>query len=83
MLIQSDEGEALPADSTRWLDPVTKREPSQNDFLIDSGAACAADGLGGNQMTWSEPQVNHWTSVHHDRQHDDLPAQKRRYQRGG
>ena len=51
--MQSDEGEALPADPTQWLYSVTKREPSRNDFLVDSGAATLvcrqslADSLGG------------------------------------
>ena len=53
MLIQSGEGEAVPADPTRWLYSVTKREPSHHDFRIDSGAATSvcqqslADSLGG------------------------------------
>ena len=39
MLIQSDEGEAAPADPSQWLYSVTKREPRHCDFLVDSGAA--------------------------------------------
>ena len=40
MLLQSDDGEAVIADSAQWLYSVTKREPSREDFLIDSGV-CA------------------------------------------
>ena len=53
MLIQSDEGEVVPANSAHWLYSVTKREPSREEFLIDSGAATSvcqqslADSLGG------------------------------------
>ena len=39
MLIQSDEGEAVPADRTQWLYSMMKRAYVHNDFLIDSGAA--------------------------------------------
>ena len=39
MLLQSDDGETVPADPTQWLCSVTKREPSCEDFLIDSEAA--------------------------------------------
>ena len=39
MLIQSDEGEAVPADPTQWLYSMTKREYVHNNFLIDSRAA--------------------------------------------
>ena len=39
MLIQSDEGEAMPSDPTKWMYSMTKRDSPNNDFLIDSGAA--------------------------------------------
>ena len=39
MLLQSDDGETVPAGPTQWLCSVTKREPSREDFLIDSEAA--------------------------------------------
>ena len=39
MLIQSDDGGAVPADLTQWLHSVTKREPSHSDLPIDSGAS--------------------------------------------
>ena len=39
MLIQSDEGETVLANPAEWLYSVTKREPSREGFLIDSGAA--------------------------------------------
>ena len=71
MMIQSDEGEAVPADPTQWLYSVTKREPSREEFLIDSGGATSvcqqnlADSLGGEtHRTWSATQDSHWTSVH-------------------
>ena len=53
MLIQSDEGGAVPVDPTQWLYSITKREYVHNDFLIDSGAATSVcqqslvDSLGG------------------------------------
>ena len=55
MLIQSDEGAELSADTAQWMYSVTKREYviDANDFLIDSGAATSvcqqslADSLGG------------------------------------
>ena len=53
MLIQADEGEAVPANPAQWPYSVTKREPSGEDFLIGAGAASSvcqqslADGLGG------------------------------------
>ena len=39
MLIRSDEGDTVPANPAQWLYSVTKREPSREEFLIDSGAA--------------------------------------------
>ena len=36
MLIQSDEGETVLANPAQWLYLVTKREPSREEFLIDS-----------------------------------------------
>ena len=39
MLKQSNELAGVPADPTQWLHSVTTREPSREDFLIDSGAA--------------------------------------------
>ena len=53
MLIQSDEGEAIPVDPTLWLYSLTERKHVHNDFLIDSGAATSVcqqsqvDSLGG------------------------------------
>ena len=53
MLIQSDEGEAVPGDPIQWLYSITKREYVHNDSLIDSGAATSVcqpslvDSLGG------------------------------------
>ena len=53
MLIQSDEGEAMPVDLTQKLYSMTKREYVHNGFLIDSGAATSVcqqslvDTLGG------------------------------------
>ena len=53
MFIQSDEGDAVPANPAQWLYSVTKREPSREEFLIDPGAATSvcqqslADSLGG------------------------------------
>ena len=53
MLIQSDEGETVPANPAQWLCSVTKRKPSREEFLIDSGASTSvcqqslADSLGG------------------------------------
>ena len=35
-VIQSDEGEVGPADPAQWLYSETKREPTREDFLIDS-----------------------------------------------
>ena len=52
MLTQSHAG-AVPADLAQWLYSVTKRQPSREEFLIDSGAATSvcqqslADSLGG------------------------------------
>ena len=39
MLRQSDEGEVVPANPAQWPYSVTKRGPSREEFLIDSGAA--------------------------------------------
>ena len=36
MLIQFEEGQVVPTDPAQWLHSVTKREPSREDFLIDS-----------------------------------------------
>ena len=53
MLMQSDEGEAVPAKPAQRLYSETKRGPSRAEFLIDSGAATSvcqqslADSLGG------------------------------------
>ena len=53
MLIQSDEGETVPANPAQWLCSVATREPSREEFLIDSGAATSvyqqslANSLGG------------------------------------
>ena len=53
MLIQSDEGEAVPVDPTQWLYSITKRDFVHNDFLIHSRAATSVcqqslvDSLGG------------------------------------
>ena len=52
MLIRSDEGNTVPSNPAQWLYSVTKREPSREEFLIDSGAATSvcqqslADSLG-------------------------------------
>ena len=61
MLIQSDEGEAVPANPTLWLYPVTKREPSHNDFLIDSGAATSVclQSLTAWEENPSDPRSSH------------------------
>ena len=52
MLMQSDEGDTVLANFAQWLYVVSKREPSREEFLIDSGAATVcrqsvADSLGG------------------------------------
>ena len=36
MLPQSDDCETVPANPAQWLYSVTKREPSREEFLIDS-----------------------------------------------
>ena len=36
MLLQFEEGQVVPTDPAQWLHSVTKREPSREDFLIDS-----------------------------------------------
>ena len=89
-LIQSDEGETVPANPAQWVYSVTKREPSREEFLINSAAATSvcqrslADSLGGKtQRIWCGTQVSHWTSVHNDRQRDDLLAHTRWCQRCG
>ena len=41
MLMQSDEGEVVPANPAQWPYLVTKREPSREEFLIDSGPAAS------------------------------------------
>ena len=46
MLIQSGEGETVPAKPAQWLYSVTKREPSREEFLIDSGAATSVCSTG-------------------------------------
>ena len=57
ILIQSDKDEAVPADPSQWLYSVTKREPSREEFLIESGAATSlcqqslVDTLGGKPWT--------------------------------
>ena len=92
MLIQSDEGGEIPADPAQWMYSVTNQEsvPIANDFLIDSGAATSV-GVSAEfsrqpgwtiQRTWSGAQGSHWTSVHDDRQHDNLLTHTRRCQRG-
>ena len=65
MLIQSDEGETVPANPAQWLYSVTKREPSREEFLINSAAATSvcqrslADSLGGKNpedLVWNSGQ---------------------------
>ena len=89
--MQSDEGGEIPADPAQWIYSVTKQEsvPIANDFLTDSGAATSGESAEfGRLAGWktrragSGAQVSHGTSVHDDRQHDNLLAHARRCPRG-
>ena len=89
MLIQSDEGEIVPANPAQWLYLETKRDENPVAKSSDSGAATSvcqqslADSLGGKPRGPGVEQVSHWTSVHDGRHHDDLLAHTRRCQRCG
>ena len=50
MLVQSGEGETVPANPAQWLNSVTKREPSREEFVIDSGAATSVNEFTGNRI---------------------------------
>ena len=74
MLMQSDDSKAVPADSSQWLYSVTNCETVSKAWQ---------KAWEENQRIWSGTQGSHWTTVHHDRQHDDLLAHTERYQFGG
>ena len=90
MLIQSDEGETVPANPAQWLYSVTEREPSREEFLIDSGAATSVCQQGLADIWKSKPRgrgvelmPSTGKSVHNHRQHDDFLAHTRRSERCG
>ena len=91
MLIQSDEGGETPADPAQLdvfgnetrICSYRKRFPDRF-WSCDSGVSAEFGRQPGwkTQRTWSGAQVSHWTTVHDDRQHDNLLTHARRCQRG-